>query len=202
MFKPSLFIIATIIALGSLVTEGSSPILIDTSGDGFSLTDASHGVDFDLNANGFDERVSWTSADSDDAFLALDRNGNGTIDNGTELFGNFTLQPSSPTPNGFLALAWFDDASQGGNSDRLISSADSVFLSLRLWIDTNHNGVSESSELHSLSSHGVEAIALDYREMNRFDRNGNEFRYRARVERSRGTRIGRWAWDVFLVSSP
>lgn len=181
---------------------GLSPILIDTLGDGFALTNASSGVSFDLDANGLDENVSWTSTDSDDAFLVLDRNGNGVVDNGLELFGNFTPQPASSTPNGFLALAIFDTAAFGGNIDGVIGSADAIFANLRLWIDINHNGISESSELHTLSALGIVSVDLDYRETNRFDRNGNEFRYRARVDRARGTRVGRWAWDVFLVSAP
>ncbi len=176
----------------------TSPIVIDIDHSGFSLTDAFDGVSFDILGDGVQLPIAWTDAASTNSFLVLDRDRNGTIDNGQELFGNLTPQPASSSPNGFLALAEFDKEVNGGNGDHRIDGADSVFTALRLWRDANHNGQSEATELRPLAGL-IRAIDLNYKESKRVDEYGNTFRYRAKVYDANGVHGGRWAWDVFLT---
>jgi|SRR5215468_3695312 len=178
-----------------------SPIILDLSGKGFDLTDAGNGVRFDISGSGQPVQIAWTAPGADNGFLVLDRNGNGTIDNGTELFGQFTPQPPSARPNGFLALAAYDKPENGGNGDGVIDSRDAVFEKLRIWVDLNHDGISQPNELFRLPDVGVYSINLNYLFSEREDRWGNVFRYRADVNGEPGQKdsVGKVAYDVFLV---
>ena len=189
-------------ANGGCCCWNGCPIVVGLSDTPVQLTNAAEGVWFDLFASKHPERIAWTTPGNGAGWLALDRDGNGSIDDGTELFGNVTPQPSSTKANGFLALAVYDQPSEGGNGDGIIDDRDAVFAALRIWVDRNHDGVSQPGELPSLIDAGVVSIDLAYRESRRTDRWGNGFRYRAKVTHSHGTHLNRWAWDVFVVAKP
>lgn len=171
-----------------------SPIVIDLDSQGVQLTDRARGVNFDLNRDGRRERLAWTRGDREDAFLVWDRNENGRIDDGGELFGSVTDQPPIDRPNGFNALSVLDE-----NLDGIIDSRDSRFSELRLWVDRDHDGWSRPGELYRLHAKGVRGLYLDYRESRREDRFGNVFRYWARVQRDNAMTPPTWAVDVFLI---
>lgn len=175
-----------------------SPIIIDVSGHGYLLTDAKNGVAFDIAGTNNPIQMGWTASGADDAFLALP-GADGLVHSGKELFGNFTPQPASANPNGFAALAVYDDPKNGGNGDGLIDAEDAAFSSLRLWIDANHDGISQLEELHTLPSLGVYSISLNYQADERTDQYGNVFRYRAQVNPGDPANVGRTAYDVFFV---
>jgi len=176
-----------------------SPVIVDVEGRGFHLTDAAGGVLFDFSGTGQKEQVAWTNPKYGNAWLVLDRNGNGTIDNATELFGNITPQPQSATPNGFLALAVYDSPSNGGNGDGYITQDDQIYSQLRLWTDTNHNGISEPDELRTLAAAGVKSISLNYRDGSRRDQYGNVFFYRSHIQMESLSDFDHLVYDVYLV---
>jgi hypothetical protein len=165
-----------------------SPILIDMAGDGYRLTSATKEVLFDIDADGTPEMVAWTLPDSDDAWLARDVNGNGKIDNGSELFGNHTVGPytGTVTANGFLALRFnidlpLDGPSGSGLADGSVNSADPRWIQLLLWTDGNHNGVSEPNELQAVSTSSLRSIETKATVSKRVDQYGNLFKLRAKA---------------------
>lgn len=132
------------------------PLVLDLGESGIELTSIENGVHFDLDNNGFAELTAWIG--TEDGFLAIDRNGNGVIDNGGELFGDqVVLKDGTISTSGFEALADFNE-----NGDDVIDKNDRDFLNLRVWVDKNHNGISESNELKSLSELDIVSINLNY----------------------------------------
>ena len=190
---------------GDRYAPDCSPIIIDVSGKGFQLTNARNGVRFDIAGTGRPVQIAWTAPGARNAFLVLDWDHDGGVTSGKELFGNFTPQPRSPHPNGFLALAEYDKRENGGNGDGLIDQKDAVFLALRLWIDANHDGIAQLSELFKLPDLGVYSISLNYKESRRTDQYGNQFRYRARInvtdQEEDMSKAGPAAYDVFFTAT-
>jgi hypothetical protein len=171
---------------GDCIWTPGSPIVIDLARDGYHFTSAEDGVLFDLNGDGIPERVAWTRADSDDAFLALDRNNNGRIDDGSELFGNHTPvyadRTDVTTLNGFEALKFAEGPTWGASyAEGRIDARDAIFGRLLLWRDRNHNGISEPDELTAVAQAGIEWIGTEYSTKKRTDKFGNEFRQKGQV---------------------
>ncbi|MBD3390404.1 MAG: hypothetical protein GF418_00180 [Chitinivibrionales bacterium] len=131
--------------------EQAEPLVLDLNGNGLDLTDVREGggVKFDITGDGVSETVSWVAPS--DGFLVYDRNGNGLIDSGRELFGD-----QHGAAHGFAELAKFD-----GNGDGAIDAGDSIFNDLRVWQDLNANGTSEKEELSSLTDTGIQSIGLN-----------------------------------------
>jgi Ca2+-binding RTX toxin-like protein len=167
----------------------TSPIVIDLDGDGVE-TLALGATHFDHDADGLSELSGWVSPD--DGLLAYDRNGDGRISNGTELFGNYSAMSSGEqAENGFRALAEFDD-----NGDGLIDAQDASYASLRVWRDLNSNGISDAGELQTLAQAGVASISTGYADSAYIDEHGNEHRQVATVVLSNG--IASTAADVWF----
>ncbi|QFG76744.1 hypothetical protein DMB90_12010 [Raoultella planticola] len=122
----------------------ASPIIIDLDGDGIETLSVSSGVFFDHDGNQFAENTGWVAPD--DGLLIFDRDGNGQIDSGSELFGNNTLLKSGKlAANGYQALQELDE-----NKDGQLNSDDAIWASLRIWQDGNSNGRVDEGELLSL----------------------------------------------------
>jgi hypothetical protein len=170
--------------------DSACPLLIDTDGNGVKLTAPDRGVIFDLDGDGQAEQIGWTRPGSGDAWLAMDRNGNGRIDDGTELFGNNTPIPGQreTAGNGFDALNFVHrESSVAAALDREISPDDSAWHRLLLWRDLNHNGISEPDELTRVADSPLAGIDLRYETINRV-RKENEIREASTVRWGADTR--------------
>lgn len=180
----------------------SCPLLIDLENDGIRLTGLQDPVWFDIDADGERDLMSWTNRG--DGLLSLDRNGNGTIDDGGELFGDATvLADGTRATNGYLALAELDTWLFGGNEDGQVDAGDLAFGALLLWTDTDHSGTSRPEELQTLDRAGIRRIGLEHRTSHHRDRYGNELRFlgRAWQERRPGVVSPIPTWDVFFMTT-
>ena len=177
-----LFIAAFLFALSSITWAQCSPIVIDINKDGIHLGEGGVGVHFDVNDDGIIDHVQWVRAGGDEAFLTLDRDGSGTIEDGSELFGVGTplVIEGGTAPNGFVGLAQYDAPALGGNDDGLITDADAIWSSLRLWLDEDADGVSTLAEMLSLESFGFTSLETIPKFDKHYDDAGNIIPY--------------WAW--------
>jgi hypothetical protein len=170
-----------------------SPILIDLSGNGFNMSSAGNGVWWTINDQGASIQIGWP-LHADDVWLARDRNHNGLVDNGSELFGNTTrLSDGTIAEHGYAALADLD-----ANNDGEIDRSDPGFASLLVWSDRNRDGASAADELAGVAAAGIRSLSVNFRESRRRDQWGNQFRYVSFVTLRGGRRV--LSVDVYPVT--
>jgi Zn-finger nucleic acid-binding protein len=165
-------------------TRPRDPIILDLDGDGLETVGVASNIYFDFDADGVLTRTGWVN--KDDALLVWDRNGNGRIDTGAELFGDFTPLPNGTlAPNGFAALAALDS-----NGDGVIDASDPAFAELKLWRDTSQDGQTGTGELISLADAGIVSLNLAHTLKNQTLANGNTLAREGTFTRADGSSSG------------
>ena len=163
-------------------TSRYDPLALDLDGDGIEtvpLEESTAYFDFDGDTNA--TKTGWIAAD--DGWLVWDRNRNGAIDTGRELFGVDTVKrDGSLASNGFDALA-----DEDLNGDGLIDASDSVFSNLRIWRDLNQDGVSQAGELSTLEDNGIVSIAAQPASYYVWSDNGNRITATGNYTRTDGS---------------
>jgi hypothetical protein len=178
-----------------------TPLLIDTDGSGYHLTSAKDGILWDFYGNGRPIQMSWTERGSTNGWLAIDLDGNGKIDSARELFGDISYHVPPPRGcnepdchNGFNSLMYYDS-----NGDGVIDKKDRDWPKLLVWIDSNHDGVSQPEELHHLDEVGIHSISLKWEKSSKIDEYGNEFRFKGTINPGNTDDAHRDIYDVFLL---
>ncbi|WP_310442199.1 hypothetical protein [Sulfurimonas sp.] len=140
---------------------GRDPLVLDIDGDGIETIqiDINAPILFDHDGDGIKTATGWVK--SDDALLVFDRNANGTIDNGSELFGDQTIVNGVKATDGFAALS-----AEDSNANGIFDANDTNFNNVRLWQDLNQNGISETNELKTLTQAGIVSISLSSTQTN------------------------------------
>ncbi len=140
--------------ISHLTYIGVTPLVLDLDGNGVQTLNVAAGVQFDIKASGAKVNTGWVG--SGDGLLALDRNGDGKINDGSELFGSaVTLADGSKAANGYQALAALDS-----NGDGKIDAKDGAFAELKVWVDSNADGISQAAELTTLAQRGIASLDL------------------------------------------
>lgn len=181
--------------LQQLTPDYRCPLVLDLEGDGLTtLSLSSSGVRFDLNGDGDAEACGWIGAT--EALLVRDRNGDGRINSGLELFGDHTqLSNGERAEHGFAALADLDS-----NRDGQIDARDATWDELGLWRDGNSNGSLDAGEWLTLSSHNISSLELNFSAGSGLDTQGNDLRLAGHYRRLDGSR--RLLADVWLATAP
>ncbi|WP_284407776.1 calcium-binding protein, partial [Acidovorax sp. SUPP3434] len=169
-------------------TAPRDPLVLDLDGDGIEAVgiDPARPILFDHDGDGTRNATGWIAGD--DGFVVLDRNGNGVIDSGRELFGDQTLKPvdsygqTLAYANGYEALA-----AEDGNGDKVIDANDAVYSQLRIWKDINQDGISQAGEMHTLADLGIASIGVAGTASNVNLGNGNTQPFSGSFTRTNGT---------------
>lgn len=167
-------------------TKYVDPIILDLDGNGIEITPLSQGVQFDANGDLIKTGTAW--AGKNDGILVWDRNKNGLIDSGQELFGDETLLANGKKAlHGFEALAELDTGSLQkvqtivetddgqivveeekiiGMNDGIFDKNDSAFKDVRIWIDENQDGISQTNELKTFDELNIQSIKIQSNQVN------------------------------------
>lgn len=177
-----------------LLAPCETPILLDIGGRlGIQTTGLDNTVRFDLNVDGHEEAITWSAPGRGQAFLALDLNHNGQVDDGGELFGDGTfVSEGIQAEHGFEALSQYDLPDNGGNADGLLNADDAVWSRLRIWSDANHDAITQVREMRPLASQDIVGLELTYFETKDLDEHGNWHRFRGYFHKRTKVR-GQWA---------
>ncbi len=159
------------------------PLILDLNGNGIMTTTVENGTYFDFKEDGFKEKTAW--ADNGDGILVYDIDGNGTIDNAGELFGDRTLLANGTyARNGYEAIKQYDTDKNGQ-----INADDEIFNKLMVWMDADNDGITDKGELKSLTDLQVQSIGIAYTQTSITDANGNTILGQTDVTLTDGSKI-------------
>ena len=169
--------------LDKIADDYVTPLVVDLDGNGIETTSLEDGVQFDIDGDGNTEHTAWIK--SGNGFLVWDKNQDGTINDGSEMFGEGTVMINGKhAENGVAAILELDS-----NHDRILNNQDDVWGYLQIWHDDNTNGITENGELASLFDWGIQSLALSFEKIDWVDENGNKHIYLTEASKENGENI-------------